>query len=91
MPRPWLRHRSRLLTAGVIAGSLAGSMPTANAAADCAAGEYFDMTDSVVTVIEGPGDVDKARVRWEQFAYSYLDGAEGLFLNDQLFHLKKQQ
>jgi hypothetical protein len=66
-------RRSPWLAAALLTGVLVGSIP-GRAGADCAAGDLLAMTNPVVTVIAGPGDVVAEQELWSSFDKGWLDG-----------------
>lgn len=69
-----ISQRRRWLGAALLAGVLAGGIP-GRAGAECAAGELLAMTDPVVTVIAGPGDVVAEQELWSSLDVGWLDGS----------------
>ena len=73
--------RRRWLGAALLTGVLTGGFP-GRAGADCAAGELLSMTDPVVTVIAGPGDVAAEQQLWSSLDVGWLDGSFELTLGE---------
>lgn len=75
------RRRSFLIGAALLAGVLAGGVP-GRAGAECAAGELLALTDPVVTVLAGPGDVAAEQDRWSSLGVGWLDGSLEIALGE---------
>lgn len=69
---------------------LVGSIPAKGAgAASCPDGEYVEMLDPVVTVIDGPGDPASEQTRLLLLKYSQLEGPLTMVLGDTTFDLER--
>jgi hypothetical protein len=75
------RRRSAWIGAVLLAGVLAGSIP-GRAGAQCASGDLLAMTDPVVTVIAGPGDVVAEQALWSSLEVGWLDGSFEISLGE---------
>lgn len=74
----------------LVVSVVVGGMPAKSATvADCAGGEYVEMIDPVVSVIEGPGDVVDEQARWSLLNYSYLEGPLKIALGETGFDLER--
>jgi hypothetical protein len=66
---------------------LIGSRP-ARGATSCMLGETVDMTDPMVTVIEGPGDATAEQAQWSALEYSGLRGGLEMGLGERTWELE---
>lgn len=84
------RRRWAWFFGSLAASAVVGSLPAKSATvADCAGGEYVEMIDPVVSIIEGPGDVVDEQARWSLLNYSYLEGPLKIALGETGFDLER--
>lgn len=76
-----------LLTSTIIS-MLVGSRP-AQGATSCMLGETVDMTNPMVTVVEGPGDAAGEQAHWSALEYSGLGGPLEIGLGERTFELER--
>lgn len=77
-------RRAWWLGFALLVGASISAVPSP-AAADCAAGEQFSLSDPVVTVIAGPGDVATEQQRWASLDGPWLDGVGELSVGNETF------
>ena len=80
------RHRVAFLVVTFVAMTVMCSVP---AQAYSCADEYLELTDPVVSVVEGPGDAAQEQGRWSALNAPYIEGGYTLHLESQHFGLEK--
>jgi hypothetical protein len=81
---PRQHKRSSWLGVALLVGASISAVPSP-AAAVCAAGELFSLSDPVVTVIAGPGDVATEQQRWASLDGPWLDGVGEFSIGNETF------
>jgi hypothetical protein len=84
------RATRRRYTLGIIAllgGVLAGSVRTSAATPGYCLGEFVEMTDPVLIVVDGQGSEDDELLTWPEHAF--LEGTGELALGDRSFSLER--
>jgi hypothetical protein len=86
----WPRHWAAWLLGGLAVSALTSSMTAKGATLEaCVMGEYLQMVDPVVTVINGPGDPVSEQLRWSLSRLSSLEGPLKITLGDTGFELER--
>ena len=72
----------------VIVG-LVSSIPATAYAVSCFWWELWELRDPKVELIDGDGEVEQERARWENLSFRQFDGPHEIVLGEEVFVLEK--